>query len=579
MSSKTDDKATEIPEEIHDSLTDKKYKRMRYFGKGGFAKCYEIVDITTNDVYAAKIISKERVMKYNQKEKMIQEIIIHRSLSHPNIVKFHDFFDDNYNIYVVLELCKNRSMMELFERRKTVTEYECRYYLHQIIQGVKYLHDKCVIHRDLKLGNLFLNDLLQVKIGDFGLATRIECEGERKKTLCGTPNYVAPEILTKKGHSYEVDIWSIGCIMYALLVGQPPFQSKTLKATYLKIKKCDYLMPKCLYKSAADMVVSMLQSNPNDRPTIDQLLLFEFLNSSPVPIFLPNSCLTMPPRIEIKEIKHKVSNQRKPLIEVNRVRHNDIRLEFTFLQNNLHDTVIASTYSYQYNKDYRSDIENLYQQLTKLIEAKPRILTGNLGVENTDPAAQALFWISKWVDYSDKYGFGYQLCDECIGVMFNDTTKLILLPNNIDVHFIDKDGNETYMIYTNKDCCKTLINKMQLLKYFKHYMTDKLIKAEANNVNLEIDQISRIPHLHSWFRTTYAVIMQLTNGTVQFNFSDHIKIILCPRMSAVTYMDNEKNLHTYRFSTIIKHGCSKQLYQKIHYAQEKLGKILKKIFP
>uniref|UniRef100_A0A1A9WMT4 polo kinase n=1 Tax=Glossina brevipalpis TaxID=37001 RepID=A0A1A9WMT4_9MUSC len=576
MSSKTDDNGKEIPEKLYDSSTDKTYRRMRFFGKGSFGKCYEIVDIATNEVYAGKIISKKLLMEYNQKGKMTQEITIHRSLNHVNIVKFHDFFEDNYNIYIVLELCKKRSMMELHKRRKSITEYECRYYIYQIIQGVKYLHNNRIIHRDLKLDNLFLSDMLYVKIGDFGLATRIEYEGERKKTLCGTPNYIAPEILNKKGHSYEVDIWSIGCIMYTLLVGQPPFETKSLKDTYSKIKKCDYQVPSCLHKSAADMVISMLQSNPSRRPTIDQLLRFEFLSSSPVPKFLPSSCLAMAPRIEAKEIDHDVPNQKMALIEINLVQYNDTRLEYTFLKTNLHDAITASAYFYQDNGDFRSDLKGLYQQLTTLIETKPRILPGNLDDENTDPAAQPLVWISKWLDYSDKYGFGYQLCDESIGVMFNDTTKLILLPNQINVHFIDKDGKETYM--TNTNYCKTLEKKMKLLSYFKRYMTEHLVKAGANNVNPETDQISRMPHLHSWLHTTCAVVMQLTNGTVQFNFSDHIKIILCPRMSAVTYMDGKENFRTYRFLTIIQHGCCKDLYQKINYAQEKLGEMLEKLF-
>merc|ERR1712184_223396 len=89
----------------------------------------------------------------------------------------------------------------------------------QILLGVKYLHENKIIHRDLKLGNIFLNDDMEIKLGDFGLATKENFDGERKRTLCGTPNYIAPEVLTKKGHSYEVDIWSIGCIMYTLLVG------------------------------------------------------------------------------------------------------------------------------------------------------------------------------------------------------------------------------------------------------------------------------------------------------------------------------------------------------------------------
>ncbi|XP_067647347.1 serine/threonine-protein kinase polo [Eurosta solidaginis] len=575
MASKPDDKTSDIPERLYDTTSRCTYKRMRFFGKGGFAKCYEIVDVETNNVYAGKIVSKKLMLKHNQKEKMSQEITIHKSLSHENIVKFHSFFEDSYNIYIVLELCKKRSMMELQKRRKTITEYECRYYIYQIIQGVKYLHDHRIIHRDLKLGNLFLDDLLHVKIGDFGLATRVEYEGERKKTLCGTPNYIAPEILNKKGHSFEVDIWSIGCVMYTLLVGQPPFETKTLKDTYEKIKKCQYRVPSYLRKSAADMIVAMLQPFPELRPTIGKLLSFEFLSCSPVPMFLPSSCLTMAPRLEMNEaLNADALAQRKPLIELNGIK-DDTRLEQTFLKNNLHDAITASAQVFRHNEDYRADIESLHQQLTELINAKPKLLQRNLGDENTDPAAQPLFWVSKWVDYSDKYGFGYQLCDEGMGVMFNDTTKLILLPNQINVHFIDKDGKETYM--TTTDYCKTLDKKMKLLTYFKRYMTEHLVKAGANNVNFESDQISRMPHLHSWFRTTCAVVMHLTNGSLQLNFSDHMKIILCPRMSAITYMDHEKNFRTYRFSTIKQHGCSKDLYQKIRYAHEKLSKMLEKM--
>lgn len=190
--------------------------------------------------YAGKIVSKKLMTSQSQREKMTQEIEIHRSLNHNNVVGFHSFFEDRHHVYIVLELCQRRSMMELHKRRKTLTEPETRYYMSQIVQGVHYLHHNHIIHRDLKLGNLFLNDQLRVKIGDFGLAARISYDGERKKTLCGTPNYIAPEILNKKGHSFEVDVWSIGCIMYTLLVGKPPFETSSLKETYDRIRKCDY---------------------------------------------------------------------------------------------------------------------------------------------------------------------------------------------------------------------------------------------------------------------------------------------------------------------------------------------------
>lgn len=316
-------------------------------------------------------------------------------------------------------------MMELHKRRKLITEYECRYYMQQVIQGVKYLHDNRIIHRDLKLGNLFLNDDLHVKIGDFGLATRIEYDGERKKTLCGTPNYIAPEILNKKGHSYEVDIWSIGCVMYTLLVGTPPFETKSLKDTYSKIRKCDYRVPNTMRKSAADMIVAMLQSDPARRPNIDKLTAFEFLRGH-IPNSLPSSCLTMAPRAD------QIEGARKPLTDRNGMMITDeTRLDSSFLKNHLHDQITAAGNVAKNCEKYSVDVSSLYSQLSRLLSSKPARLSENLGDEYSDPAQQPLFWISKWVDYSDKYGFGYQLCDEGMGVMFNDTTKLIMLANGM----------------------------------------------------------------------------------------------------------------------------------------------------
>ncbi|KAF7283354.1 hypothetical protein GWI33_000864 [Rhynchophorus ferrugineus] len=311
--SKEDD--LQIPEVIYDPSAKIHYKKGRFFGKGGFAKCYEIINTQNSQSYAGKIVSKKLMVKQNQKEKMTQEIQIHASLNHVNIVGFHSFFEDSFNIYIVLELCKKRSMMELHKRRKALTEPETRYYMKQILSGVHYLHYHKIIHRDLKLGNLFLNDKLQVKIGDFGLAAKIEYDGERKKTLCGTPNYIAPEILNKKGHSYEVDIWSVGCIMYTLLVGKPPFETTSLKETYARIKKCEYKICTTLTPHAKHMIMIMLQSEPTRRPKIDQLIKHEFIINGYCPQSLPISCLTMAPRFD--NVSMSMSNLRKtPLMEI-----------------------------------------------------------------------------------------------------------------------------------------------------------------------------------------------------------------------------------------------------------------------
>lgn len=174
----------------------------------------------------------------------MSEIKIHRSLSQQNIVAFNHYFEDSENVYILLELCTNQTMNELLRRRKRLTEMEVQCYLSQILSAIEYIHKNKVIHRDLKLGNLFLSEKMEIKLGDFGLATQLEFEGERKRTICGTPNYIAPEILeSKNGHSYEVDMWSFGVIAYTLLIGKPPFETNDVKTTYRRIKMNAYQFP------------------------------------------------------------------------------------------------------------------------------------------------------------------------------------------------------------------------------------------------------------------------------------------------------------------------------------------------
>ena len=181
------------------------YERGKFLGKGGFAKVYELIPLNGDKtIYAGKIMSRKLMAKEQQKEKLKLEISLHKSLDfHKNIVKFVNVFEDEHFVYIVLEHCKSKSMMELHKRRKAVSEPEARFFVRQILEGLVHLHDRRIVHRDLKLGNLFLDENLIVKIGDFGLATEVK-PNERKQTICGTPNYIAPEVLLKKGHAFEV---------------------------------------------------------------------------------------------------------------------------------------------------------------------------------------------------------------------------------------------------------------------------------------------------------------------------------------------------------------------------------------
>lgn len=137
-------------------------------------------------------------------------------MRHPYIVRFHRAFAYERCTYVVLDLCSNGSVMDMVKKRKCLTLPEVRRLMIQLCGAVKYLHKRNIAHRDLKMGNLFLDHNMDIKVGDFGLAAMIlsEKEAKRRQTLCGTPNYIAPEVIDKSkgGHNQKVDIWSLGVI-------------------------------------------------------------------------------------------------------------------------------------------------------------------------------------------------------------------------------------------------------------------------------------------------------------------------------------------------------------------------------
>ncbi|CAL8354217.1 unnamed protein product [Boreogadus saida] len=546
----------EIPDVLVDSRSKKKYSRGRFLGKGGFAKCYEITDMDTNEVFAGKIVPKSMIMKPHQREKMTSEITIHQSLDHANVVGFRGFFEDEDFVFVVLELCRRRSLLELHKRRKAITEPEARYYMMQLLKGCQYLHDNRIIHRDLKLGNIFLNDEMDVKIGDFGLATKIEYDGERKKTLCGTPNYIAPEVLCKKGHSFEVDVWSLGCILYTLLVGKPPFETSCLKETYSRIKKNSYAVPWHVNPAATSLIKRMLNAEPSLRPTIVELQTDEFFTGGYCPLRLPTTCLTVPPRFSIAPSQAQELSQRRPLSALDNKDHP----EKVDLKEEAKDAEVCH-------------LTDMLAQINHLLVAKPFEKAVIRQEEADDPACIPVFWISKWVDYSDKYGLGYQLCDNSVGVLFNDYTRLMMYADGDSLQYIDKAVVESFL--NVRSYPPALSKKITLLKYFRNYMSEHLLKAGANMARRDGDELARLPYLSYWFRTRSAIVLHLTNGTVQINFfQDHTKLILCPLMGAVTYIDEKREFHTYKLSLLEEFGCTKELASRIRYAKVMVEKIL-----
>ncbi|KAL0959806.1 hypothetical protein HGRIS_011487 [Hohenbuehelia grisea] len=271
------------------------FHRVGFLGEGGFARVYEVQDRRGNRL-ACKVVSKGSLKTKKAKTKLWAEIKIHRSLDHPNIVQFQDCFEDNDNVYMTLELCHSGALIDMLRRRRRFTEAESRYFMVQLIGACHYMHTHQVIHRDLKLGNILLDSNMKLRVADFGLAALIENPGERKKTICGTPNYIAPEVLfdTVNGHSFEVDIWSIGIIMYTLLIGKPPFQSREAKEKdvqdiYARIRTNEYEFPadRVISGNAQDLIQQILTLKPEERPTLHEILEHAWFLRGIVPGFIP----------------------------------------------------------------------------------------------------------------------------------------------------------------------------------------------------------------------------------------------------------------------------------------------------
>lgn len=284
----------------HDGTKDV-YERHEELGRGGFASVYRVTNKKTNQEFAMKIISKD---KYDNDpngkmlEKLMNEISLQKSLNHQNILKSYGSFKDAFNYYIVLEYCPGKSVKELLRKSENgrLTEDEAKRILRDVVMGVVYLHNHKVIHRDLKLENFMIGADGKIKIADFGISRRLSYADEKRFSICGTPQYLSPELLqtTNTGHSYEVDIWAIGVCAYTMLTGRQPFDAGVKKLTYEAIKSCNYQFPSTIPLSAAakDFIQVVLKINPKKRPNAIDLANHKFLcsfgpSSPPKPKSIP----------------------------------------------------------------------------------------------------------------------------------------------------------------------------------------------------------------------------------------------------------------------------------------------------
>jgi polo-like kinase 4 len=212
------------------------YQVLNLLGKGGFASVYKAKCISTGQIVAIKMVDKTQMRQSGMSGRVRQEVAIQSRLKHPSILELLTFFEDENFVYLVLELCENGELARFLKNHNRVfSEEEARSIFEQVVSGTLYLHSHGIMHRDLTLANLMLTRDMNVKIGDFGLATLVHSPGgAQHMTMCGTPNFISPEVATRSSHGLEADVWGLGCLLYTLLVGRPPFGKNRFPRSYFQ---------------------------------------------------------------------------------------------------------------------------------------------------------------------------------------------------------------------------------------------------------------------------------------------------------------------------------------------------------
>ena len=247
------------------------YRLGRTLGIGSFGKVKLAEHILTGHKVAIKVLNLKKVKALDMEEKVRREIKILRLFEHPHIIRSYEVIETPTDIFVVTEYVKSGELFDYIVEKGRLGEEEARHFFQQIISGVEYCHRNMVVHRDLKPENLLLDSKSNVKIADFGLSN-IMRDGQFLKTSCGSPNYAAPEVISGKLYAGpEVDVWSCGVILYALLCGSLPFDDENIPNLFKKIKNGIYFLPSHLSPGSRDLIPRMLIVDPLKRITIPEI--------------------------------------------------------------------------------------------------------------------------------------------------------------------------------------------------------------------------------------------------------------------------------------------------------------------
>ncbi|CAG9840511.1 unnamed protein product [Diabrotica balteata] len=241
-------------------------------GKGKFGNVYLAREKRSKFLVALKVLFKTAIKEFKNEHQVRREIEIQSHLRHPNILIMYGYFHDESRVYLILEYAPNGALYSKLSASpyKRFSEDIAAVYIEQIADALRYCHTKKIIHRDIKPENLLLGSKGEIKIADFGWS--VHAPSSRRSTLCGTLDYLSPEMVTGKTHNEKVDLWSLGVLCYEFLTGRPPFESQSYDETYRRISRAQFIVPSYVSVEAADLIKKLLVVKPELRPELGQVL-------------------------------------------------------------------------------------------------------------------------------------------------------------------------------------------------------------------------------------------------------------------------------------------------------------------
>jgi len=241
------------------------FEKLKLIGKGSFGEVYLAKFKNNSHLYAMKILDKKTIISYNQEEHTKAERDLMVKVDCPFIVDIKFAFQDKQNLYLLTEFMQGGELFFHLYREKRFTDDKARFYAIEIILAIEFLHKKKMMYRDLKPENVLIDKKGHIKITDFGLSKILSKEKEKTYTICGTPQYLAPEILAGEGYDDAVDWWSLGCILYKMLIGVDPFHFSRDESLCAEMFEVDIFIPDYITKQAKDLIKKLLVTNPKKR--------------------------------------------------------------------------------------------------------------------------------------------------------------------------------------------------------------------------------------------------------------------------------------------------------------------------